>query len=89
MLSLYFCYGLVGCFFFGYARSRERNGVFAGAFFEAFGKAVCVNIAFVLYFYYLMFLEPDSKDNYRASRLTAIWMQANVTKAARVPVRFS
>src|ERR1700730_11501744 len=34
-------------------------------------------------------LEPDSKDNYRASRLTAIWMQANVTKAARVPARFS
>jgi hypothetical protein len=28
--------------------------------------------------------EPDSKDNYRASRLTAIWMQASVTKAARV-----
>ncbi|MGB6700515.1 MAG: hypothetical protein WBE80_17915, partial [Methylocella sp.] len=24
-------------------------------------------------------LEPDSKDNYRASRLTAIWMQASVT----------
>ncbi len=34
----------------------KPNGVFAGAFFEAFGKAVCVNIAFVLYFYYLMFL---------------------------------
>ena len=31
----------------------------------------------------------NSKDNYRASRLTAIWMQANVTKAARVPARFS
>ena len=30
-----------------------------------------------------------SKDNYRASRLTAIGMQANVTKAARVPARFS
>jgi uncharacterized repeat protein (TIGR03803 family) len=34
-------------------------------------------------------LEPDSKDNYRASRLTAIWMQASVTKAARVRPRFS
>jgi hypothetical protein len=34
----------------------KPNGVFAGAFFEAVGKAVCVNIAFVLYFYYLMFL---------------------------------
>jgi hypothetical protein len=33
--------------------------------------------------------EPDSKDNYRASRLTAIWMQASVTKAARVRPRFS
>ena len=34
-------------------------------------------------------LEPDSKGNYRASRLTAIWMQASVTKAARVRPRFS
>ena len=34
-------------------------------------------------------LEPDSKDNYRASRLTAIWMQASVTNAARVRPRFS
>ena len=38
---------------------------------------------------YMPYSEPDSKDNYRASRLTAIWMQANVTKAARVPARFS
>jgi Transposase DDE domain len=36
-----------------------------------------------------MSYEPYSKDNYRASRLMAIWMQANVTKAARVPARFS
>ena len=34
-------------------------------------------------------LEPDLKDNYRASCLTAIWMQASVTKAARVRPRFS
>jgi hypothetical protein len=37
----------------------------------------------------VLILEPDSKDNYRASRLTAIWMQASVTKAARVRPRFS
>jgi hypothetical protein len=37
----------------------------------------------------LSHLEPDSKGNYRASRLTAIWMQASVTKAARVRPRFS
>ncbi len=37
----------------------------------------------------LMAKSLNSKDNYRASRLTAIWMQANVTKAARVPARFS
>jgi hypothetical protein len=42
-----FGYGLVGCFFFGYARSREKDGVF----FEAFGKAVCINIAVSLFLY--------------------------------------
>jgi hypothetical protein len=26
-------------------------------------------------------LEPDSKDNYRASRLIAIWIEARATKA--------
>ena len=30
---------------------------------------------------YEKLLEPDSKDNYRASRLIAIWMQARVTNA--------
>jgi hypothetical protein len=34
-------------------------------------------------------LEPDSKDNYRASRRIAIWRQANVTKEERVSARFS
>ena len=38
---------------------------------------------------FMITLEPDSKGNYRASRLTAIWMQASVTKAARVRPRFS
>src|SRR5260370_3073610 len=34
-------------------------------------------------------LEPDSKGNYCARRLIAIWMQASVTKARRVSARFS
>jgi hypothetical protein len=35
-----------------------------------------------------MTLAPDSKGNYRTSRLSAIWMQAIVTNAARVRPRF-
>ncbi len=43
-----FGYGLVGCCFFGCARLREKHGVF----FKAFGKAVCIDIAFSLYMFF-------------------------------------
>jgi hypothetical protein len=35
-----------------------------------------------------MTVESDSKGNYRASRLTAIWMQASARNAARGRPRF-
>ncbi len=34
-------------------------------------------------------LEPDSKDNYRASRRIAIWIDARTTKVCSVVARFS
>jgi hypothetical protein len=52
MLYADFCYGLIGCLFFGYARWRtQTNG-----FYEAVGKAALVNLAVVA----VMFLTaPD------------------------------
>lgn len=44
MLYVWFGYGLIGCFFYGYARWRDNKNVF----FEAFGKAICINIAVAL-----------------------------------------
>lgn len=40
MLYADFGYGLIGCLFFGYARSRGNGS----AFFASFGKAVMVNV---------------------------------------------
>ena len=42
-----FGYGLIACFFWGYARSREKPG----SFFENFGMAVCIDIAWALFGY--------------------------------------
>jgi hypothetical protein len=38
-----FLYGMVGCLFFAYMRSREA----AGVFFSAWGKAICINCLLV------------------------------------------
>jgi hypothetical protein len=38
-----FLYGMVGCLFFAYMRSREA----AGVFFSALGKAICINCLLV------------------------------------------
>ncbi len=40
-----FSYGLIGCFFFAFARNYEVKG----SFFEKFGKAILVNLGFVLF----------------------------------------
>jgi hypothetical protein len=45
MAAIWFAYGLVGCFFYGFARVISKQM----SFYEAFGKAVLVNLAIALF----------------------------------------
>jgi len=44
LATVWFVYGLIGCFFFAYARTVKKQA----GFHEAFGKAVLVNLAFAV-----------------------------------------
>lgn len=43
-----FAYGLIGCIFYAWARSQKKNE----PFFEAFGKAVALNLVIAIYTFF-------------------------------------
>jgi len=45
LAATWFVYGLIGCFFFAYIRVAKKQS----SFFEAFGKAVLLNLAVAIY----------------------------------------